>query len=165
LHVDPRTQIFDTLVEQLHDLIRARHPRERLACAQVNRLVADHLGQISPEYYGVWVYYPWSYRLVHLLDEPEFVELRTDRNKYKISPSEQHVLAAWRVGIVGLSVGQSVAITMALERGCGEIRLADFDSLDLSNLNRLRTGIHNLGLPKVYITAREIAEIDPFLQV
>jgi hypothetical protein len=84
---------------------------------------------------------------------------------YKITPEEQARLSRQRVGIVGLSVGQSVAVTMALERGFGEVRLADFDGLELSNLNRIRAGVHSLGLPKVIVTAREIAEIDPFLSV
>ena len=64
-----------------------------------------------------------------------------------------------------MSVGHSIALTIATERICKEIRLADFDTLDLSNLNRIRTGIHNLGLPKVVIAAREIAEIDPYINV
>ena len=66
---------------------------------------------------------------------------------------------------VGLSVGQSIALTLVLERSCGEIRLADFDAVDVSNLNRIRTGVHNLGVPKVIVTAREIAEIDPYVSV
>jgi nitroreductase len=54
---------------------------------------------------------------------------------------------------------------MAMERSFGEIRLADFDILELSNLNRIRTGVHNLGVSKAVATAREIAEIDPYLRV
>lgn len=50
--------------------------------------VDAYLGQTPPEEYGVWVYYPWSTRLVHLLDEAEFIELRTNRNKYKLTPEE-----------------------------------------------------------------------------
>ena len=46
-----------------------------------------------------------------------------------------------------------------MERICGEIRLADFDILELTNLNRIRTGVHNLGLSKTYSVAREISEI------
>src|SRR5690606_35286843 len=83
----------------------------------------------------------------------------------KLTPEEQARLATKRVGVVGLSVGQTVATTMALERSVGEIRLADFDRLDLSNLNRIRSSVHNLGVSKVLLTAREIAEIDPFLKV
>ena len=102
---------------------------------------------------------------MHLLDEAEFVELRTNRNCYKISPDERDRLARKRIGVVGLSVGQSVALVLALERSFAQLRVADFDTLDLSNLNRLRAGVHNLGVPKVLVTAREIAEIDPFLDV
>src|SRR5688500_4875581 len=54
---------------------------------------------------------------------------------------------------------------MAMERSFGEIRLADFDLLELTNLNRIRCSIHHLGIPKVISVAREIAEIDPFLKV
>ncbi|MEO7082122.1 MAG: Rv1355c family protein, partial [Flavobacteriales bacterium] len=89
----------------------------------------------------------------------------TDRNRNKITREEQALLATKKVGVVGLSVGQAVSVTMALERCFGEIRLADFDTLDLSNLNRIRTGTGNLGLNKAIVTAREIAEIDPYLKV
>jgi molybdopterin/thiamine biosynthesis adenylyltransferase len=117
------------------------------------------------EKYGVWAYYGWSKRLVHLLPKEAFIELRTNRNKLKITAEEQNLLATKKVGIIGLSVGQSVALTMAMERVCGELRLADFDTLDLSNLNRLRAGVHQIGMPKVIIAAQEIAEIDPYLDV
>jgi molybdopterin/thiamine biosynthesis adenylyltransferase len=158
-------QIYDTLLAQLRDLIRTRNPKRKLDATELEVLLAGLLGGTPPMQYGVWIYYPWSGRMVHLLDEAEFIELRTNRNCYKITPAEQAVLAHKHVGVIGLSVGQSVALNLALERSCGELRLADFDRLDLSNLNRIRTGVHNLGIPKVCITAREIAEIDPYLHV
>ena len=52
-----------------------------------------------------------------------------------------------------------------MERSCGRLRLADFDTLELSNMNRIRTGIYSLGMPKGVVAAREIAEIDPFFPV
>src|SRR5690606_13941879 len=106
---------------------------------------------------------PWLAKIVHILPEAEFVELRTAANRNKITEAERDILATKKEGVIGLSVGQSVALTIALERSCGEIRLADFDTLELNNLNRIRTGVHNLGIKKVYAVAREIAEIDPFL--
>ncbi|WP_245913756.1 Rv1355c family protein [Nannocystis exedens] len=161
----PGLQVYDAIEEQLIDLIRTRNPSERISDLAARERVRLYLGETPPDEYGVWVYYPWAARLVHLLDEAEFVELRTNRNKYKLTPEEQARLAKKRVGVVGLSVGQTVATTMALERSVGEIRLADFDRLDLSNLNRIRSSVHNLGVSKVLITARDIAEIDPFLKV
>jgi hypothetical protein len=157
--------VSDTIEMQLRDLVKTRQPSRHLTPAAIRELIAAELAGRAAVAYGVWVYYPWSRRLVHLLDEPEFVELRTNRNCYKITPAEQSLLATKRLGVIGLSVGQAVSLVLALERSFGELRLADFDTLDLSNLNRLRSGVHNLGLPKVIATAREIAEIDPFLKV
>jgi nitroreductase len=160
-----RLHVFDTLLGQLHDLIQTRHPTRKLRPAELESLTKDHLNNVPVDDYGVWVYYPWSSRLVHTLDETEFAELRTNRNRYKITPGEQAALASKRIGVVGLSVGQTVALTLALERSFGELRLAEFDRVDLSNLNRIRAGIHSLNVPKVYVTAREVAEIDPYLRI
>lgn len=84
------------------------------------------------EEHGVWVYFPWNKTLVHLLDQEEFLFVRTNRNRDKITEQEQQILAKKKIGIIGLSVGQSVALTLAMERSVGELRLADFDCLELS---------------------------------
>ncbi len=165
LTAHPSIQVYDTLHQQLKELIKTRHPAERLPDTILAEKATEQLGNTPADEYGVWVYYPWSQRMVHLLDEAEFVELRTSRNQHKITAAEMQQLAHKKIGIIGLSVGQSAALTIAIERLCGEIRIADFDTLDLSNLNRIRAGIHNIGLLKTTIVAREIAEIDPFLQV
>ncbi|GHE33244.1 Rv1355c family protein [Sphingobacterium griseoflavum] len=157
--------VFDSIESQIKDLIKVLHPAQNPDDRELADYMVQHLNGKSVADYGVWVYYPWSNRLVHTLDEEEFVRVRTNRNREKITQEEQDVLAAKVVGIVGLSVGQSIALTMAMERACGTLRLADYDHVDLSNLNRIRTGIHNLDIPKTVIAAREIAEIDPFLRV
>ena len=58
-----------------------------------------------------------------------------------------------------------VAMTLAMERTCGRLNLADFDVLELSNLNRIQTGVHNLGVPKAVAIARAITEVDPYFEV
>lgn len=161
----PQVVVSDTIRRQLAELIRIRHPQRRLQSFELESLIDAGIGTRSAFEYGVWAYYPWSDRLVHLLDEDEFAEVRTNRNTYKIAPDERVSLAGKRIGVVGLSVGQSVALVLALERSFGELRLADFDTLDLSNLNRLRAGVHEIGIAKVLVTARQIAEIDPYLNV
>ncbi len=158
-------QVFDELYNQLKELIKSRNPHLVLSDDDYKRMIHEHLDGMDPVLYGVWVYYPWSARMVHLLDEAEFIDLRTSANRNKITTAERDILATKKVGVIGLSVGQSVSVTLALERGCGELRLADFDTLELNNLNRIRTGVHNLGLLKAYAVAREIAEIDPFFKV
>ena len=162
---EPRITVHDRLPAQLRELVKTQRPGITWRDAELDDAVLAHLAGRTLEEYGNWVYYPWSFRLVHLLGEAEFAQLRTDRNRNKITTEEQAVLATKRIGVIGLSVGQSVSLALALERSFGELRLADFDTLDLSNLNRIRSGVHQLGLNKAVSTAREIAEIDPYLKV
>lgn len=157
--------VCDEINSQLQELVKGRNPSIKIKKEEYPALIEKHLAGRDVNEYGVWVYYPWARRLIHLLDEDEFVEIRTNRNQYKITRAERDLLGTKKIGIIGLSVGQSIALTLSMERSFGELRLADFDELELSNLNRIRAGVHSLGLPKVVITAREIAEIDPFLKV
>ncbi|HRH39007.1 MAG TPA: ThiF family adenylyltransferase [Flavobacteriales bacterium] len=157
--------VMDHIHGQLRELVKTLDPTVRLDDEALSKAAWDHLGSTPAEDYGVWVFYPWNGRLIHILDEDEFKLVRTDRNRNKITREEQAMLATKKVGVIGLSVGQSVSMAMVMERSFGELRLADFDTLELSNLNRIRSGLHNLGGNKVVNTAREIAEIDPYLKV
>ncbi|MBK1439396.1 ThiF family adenylyltransferase [Parapedobacter sp. ISTM3] len=157
--------VYDTVMHQLQELHKIRYPSVDVSTLDQPHLTEQYLDGKDLTSYGVWVYYPWSRKLVHLVPDTEFYELRTNRNQLKISAQEQLVLKEKVIGIVGLSVGQSIALTMAMERVCGTLRLADFDTVELSNLNRIRTGVHNLGLNKAIIAAREVAELDPFINV
>lgn len=157
--------VHDRVGEQLKELFKIRNPKEDYTDDDLEGLLRSWKLSNDIDDYGVWVYYPWKSLLVHLVDKEEFVELRTSRNLYKITPQEQNELADKVVGVIGLSVGQSVAVTMTIERNYGTIRIADFDTLELTNLNRIRRGIDSLGLPKTTMVAREIAEIDPFVNV
>ena len=165
LRSDPCLVRFDRIEVQLHELIRTNHPSRKFSEAELREETLRHLDGSPLDEYGVWVHYPWSRRLVHLLDEDEFIRVRTDRNRNKITRAEQQELSTKKVGVIGLSVGRSVSLTMALERSFGEIRLADHDTLELSNLNRIRNGVHQMGVNKAVCVAREILEIDPFLKV
>ncbi|GAB2644458.1 Rv1355c family protein [Nocardia goodfellowii] len=112
-----------------------------------------------------WVYYPWRRTMVGLLDETSFRALRLDRNRNKLTRAEQRRLSEQRIGVVGQSVGHACAYTIALEGGCGMLRLADFDEIELSNLNRVPGNIFDIGVNKSIVTARRIAELDPYLPV
>ncbi|WP_442590994.1 ThiF family adenylyltransferase [Pedobacter sp. AW31-3R] len=156
--------IYDTIRTQLTELIRLNHPQKKLSAEESAQLITAHVnGNIDN--YGVWIYFPWSNKLVHTLDEKEFAQVRTSRNVYKITPEEIDTLKTKKIGIIGLSVGQSIAMTLAMERTCGELRLADFDEIELSNMNRIRVNIQDLGLNKAIVAARQIAELDPFIKV
>ncbi|HCN82836.1 MAG TPA: hypothetical protein DIT07_04345 [Sphingobacteriaceae bacterium] len=165
INSDSTIYVQDGIEGQLTELIKCINPSKRISAEEYPALIEKHLNDQNIDQYGVWIYYPWIKKLIHLLDEEEFIEVRTNRNRYKITKEEQQLLRTKKIGIVGLSIGHSIALTIATERICGELRLADFDTAELSNLNRIRTGLQNLGLKKTIIAAREIAELDPFLKI
>jgi molybdopterin/thiamine biosynthesis adenylyltransferase len=158
---------IDTIQSQLKELVLCQNPEIGKKDPIIDQLIQEKLSSVDGilESYGVWVYFPWKNLVIHILDEEEFVEVRTNRNKYKITKQEQDALANKKIGVAGLSVGRAAAVTIALERVAGEIRLADFDELELSNLNRIKAPISSIGVNKAVSTAREILELDPFLNV
>ncbi|MFT4855046.1 MAG: tRNA A37 threonylcarbamoyladenosine dehydratase [Algoriphagus sp.] len=157
--------VVDQIDSQIADLIKADNAEHQFTKEGLKTLVDEFFEKNDKEKYGNWIFFPWKSSLVHILPEKEFIKVRTLRNNFKIAPSEQNELSTKKIGIIGLSVGQSVALAMSLERSFGEIRLADFDILELSNLNRLKAGVTSLGIEKSVIAAREISEIDPYLKI
>lgn len=157
--------ICDEIESQVKELIKIRHPQFQLSSSDYDDKIVQYFTAETKDAYGKWVYYSWSNKVVHILDEEEFVELRTSRNLYKITPEERSILRSKIIGVIGLSVGQMIALTIAMERVAGEIRMADFDLLELSNMNRIRTVVSNIGISKTIIAAREIAEMDPYIKV
>jgi molybdopterin/thiamine biosynthesis adenylyltransferase len=164
LSKNPHISVSDEIDGQVMELVKSRYPAG-LEMNELKSKVKAKFGTNGTDEYGVWVFYPWLNKLVHILDEKEFIELRTNRNLNKITVEERDLLSTKVIGIIGLSVGQSIALTLTMERGCGELRLADFDQLELSNYNRIRTPLYNIGQYKAIATAREISEIDPFIKV
>ncbi len=157
-------QEVDLLPAQLEELVDCRAvgddtPEHRDA---IRRALTDDRPLSS---LGTWIHYPWSGRLVRVLPRDAFWELRLDRNRDKLTREEQARLRTARIAVVGLSVGNAVALTLAQEGVVGHLVLADFDELSTSNLNRIRAPIHDVGLPKTVVAARQIAEIDPFVEV
>ncbi len=112
-----------------------------------------------------WAYYPWRRTLVGVLGPSAFRTLRLDRNRNLITADEQRRLGGLRVGVAGLSVGHVIAHTLVAQGLCGEIRLADFDTLELSNLNRIPATVLDLGVNKAVLAARRIAELDPYVDI
>ena len=110
-----------------------------------------------------WAYYPWRRTVVAVLGPQGFRTVRLDRNRNVVTAQEQTRLGALRIGVVGLSAGHVIAHTLAAQGLCGELRLADFDQLALSNLNRVPATVFDIGMNKAGAAARRIAELDPYL--
>ncbi|RDH79519.1 Rv1355c family protein [Mycolicibacterium moriokaense] len=113
----------------------------------------------------VWAYYPWRRAVTTILGPRGFRAVRLNRNRNLITAEEQDRLGLLRVGVVGLSVGHAIAHLVAQQGLCGGLRLADFDELELSNLNRVPGTVFDIGANKATLAARRIAEIDPYLPV
>lgn len=172
--VEDLQQLIDSISNLVHhneieaqcrELVKIDRPKEKLDAKTLESEARAFLEAQGGDTFGNYVYYPWSKKLIRILPEKEFIRLRTSRNKHKITDAEQQELSSKTIGIIGLSVGQSVAVTMATERIFGTIRIADFDTLELSNLNRIRKGLDYLGSAKTTMVVREIAEMDPYLKV
>lgn len=149
LHADPAVEFIDRLDSQLANLASLRpSPRPDLLAEP-----------------GRWAYYPWRRAVVAVLGPRGYRAVRLDRNRNNITPAEQDRLGALRIGVAGLSVGHVIAHTLAAQGLCGRLRLADFDQLELSNLNRVPASVFDLGVNKAYVAARRIAELDPYLRV
>lgn len=157
--------VIDNYSEQLKEYFEITNP-SLVNSVNFNKQFKDFVKNKTQKYnfeqLGNWVFFPWNSTLVHILKEEEFYKVRTARNKYLISEEEQLKFYNSKVGIAGLSVGNNVALTIVLQGGAKHIKLADHDILALSNTNRIRTSISNLGLPKVEMTARQIYEINPY---
>jgi len=112
-----------------------------------------------------FVYFPWRDALVRMVGPGAYSALRTDRNRNKITSEEQERLRTLKVGVVGLSVGHAIAHLLAMEGLCHQMRLADFDWVETTNLNRIPGTVFDLGINKAVVAARRIAELDPYLDV
>ncbi|MFE3191825.1 Rv1355c family protein [Nocardia sp. NPDC059240] len=112
-----------------------------------------------------WVHYPWRRAVIALPGAELLRAVRLDRNRNTLTRADQRTLGELTIGVVGQSVGHAVGYTLALEGICGGLRLADFDTIELTNLNRVPGTVFDIGVNKAVVTARRIAELDPYLPV
>ena len=158
----------DDCKEQLRELFAVQNPSMVYAPGFEEKFEAfvcqlEKRGPLAE--HGRWVYYPWLGVVAHVLPENDFWIVRTARNRNLITREEQEKFYNAVIGIGGLSVGSSVATAIVLQGGGRHIRLADFDRLALSNTNRVKAGVQDLGQLKVVMAARQIYEINPYATV
>ena len=78
--------VIDKIQSQLEELIKLRNPKLKLTPPAYQQKITEHLNGLDTNQYGIWVYYPWLNKVVHVLNKEEFIEVRTNRNQYKITP-------------------------------------------------------------------------------
>lgn len=159
---DNSQKTVDIYQDQLNELFRVKHPDKQ---GDNDSLKAFLQQQPKGDLAGTWVFYPWSNSLLHIVSKDDLFELRTNRNKNLITTEEQNKLASMTIGVAGMSVGAGIAISAVYSGMSETIKIADFDSIDTSNLNRLRESLLAVGQKKVEVAAQHIYEIDPFVTV
>jgi molybdopterin/thiamine biosynthesis adenylyltransferase len=166
LEEHPHTRVIDTYDTQLLEAFVLDNPALHINPPERDRQFKDHrdqhYGQKEAWQAGKWVYLPWRHALLHVLEDSEYQKVRTGRNRNLITAPEQDKYYHSTIGIGGLSVGNSIALAIVLTGGGKHMKLADPDTLELTNLNRIRGSITDLTEPKVYMTARQIYELDPY---
>lgn len=166
LRDQPSPAVIDTYEQQLKELFVVEHPWLNLDPPRREQEFAafrtQYYGASQGWEMGVWVYLPWRHVLLHLLPDADYQRVRTARNRDLITVREQQRYYHSTIGIAGLSVGNSCALAIVLMGGGKRMRLADPDTLELTNLNRIRGSIAELTQPKVFMTARQIYELDPY---
>ena len=120
---------------------------------------------IKPKFTKGKVYFTWNREQTLIPNRQTFFKQRSIRNRNLITEEEQKIFRNFSIGIAGLSVGNSIALALTLEGGANHMKLADFDKLELSNLNRIRAGVHHIGLNKTVLTAQQIYELNPYAEL
>ncbi len=114
---------------------------------------------------GRWIYYPWRRTIVHCLPPENYETVRLARNRDLITVEEQEKVRDARISVLGLNVGYSGAIALALGGVGSHFDLVDLDTLSLTNLNRFTAGLCDIGINKAVLAARHMYELNPYLDI
>ncbi len=157
--------IIDAFSRSLKELFFVRNPRFKKGMPETDAELSEFLAREASAIRDVFVYYPWLHQAVRLPEENIYFELRTARNKNIIHQDEQEKYRTIKAGIAGMSVGSNAVSTLALTGGPKNMRLADFDEIEATNLNRIRAGLLSIGQNKAVFFAQNIYELDPWAEL
>ena len=160
----PNVAVYNILPTQLLELYEAQNPSSIHTKGFITE-AERYASQESHDERGDWIYFPWNNHLIHTLNEKENFLLRTFRNRNLVTQEEQAKLREITLAFVGLSVGSSGMISCVYE-GLGQnFKLSDFDTLDTTNLNRIRARLDQIGVAKSTIVTQQAYEIDPYINI
>lgn len=157
--------LVDRVSSALRELCVVRNPALKQANDQERKKQCDVFAEANTGMATLYVYYPWNAVAVHIPAEEIFQELRTARNRNLITRPEQEKFRKAHVGIIGLSVGSNVLHALVLGGGPKYLSIADYDVIEITNLNRLRAPLWALGMNKTEYAARTVWELDPFAEL
>ncbi len=156
-------EFIDTYEGSLKELFFVRNPKLKLGKEDSTKELQGFLEEHKNK--EIYVYFPWSNKAVAILPENLFLELRTARNKNFINAEEQKSYYNFKVGILGMSIGSSVLWPLTMSGGGKDLRIADFDEIDLKNLNRLLFNVTDIGKNKALAASEKVYEMNPYAKM
>lgn len=158
----PASQGLDAAVEST-GAVQVYDTKEHLLPAMQEEGMLDAPEELDD--HTNWVYFPWQESLVRYPEAGSHYKIRTSRNRPVIDNSEQARLhQKARIASLGLSVGSRI-LFQALQTGIGHAYLlADPDTIDPTNLNRIDATTSSLGEAKVSWAAKKVSEVDPYAE-
>lgn len=115
--------------------------------------------------YGSWIFYEEESRLLHTLSEDAYFRVLSNRNQNVLTRDDLNTIRKSKICIFGQSIGGNVAVLCA-HSGFGTLSIADFDTLDPTNLNRVYYGTsEDVGRLKVDIVAERMWSINPYMNI
>lgn len=148
---------FDVAVKELFFL---ENPNLKKDSPGVDSTLGDFFKscKIDP----VWIYYQPEKVIVKTVPEEFYFKLRTSRNRNIITAEEQKKFRDIKIGVAGLSVGSAIISALVQSGGPKFMKIADFDEVEVTNLNRIHASLHDVGRNKTDVAARKIWELDPY---
>ena len=155
--------VLDTSRSALGELFFVRNPQLPKDSPESKKEMDKFVDNLCNDLF--YVYYPWKKIVVIIPNEDIYLELRTARNRNIIETTEQMKFRNLRVGIAGLSVGSAIVSAMTMSGGPKRIKIADFDILEITNLNRIKGTLLDVKSNKVEVIAKSVWELDPFAEL
>ena len=152
--------LIDAFTRSLSELFFIDNPKYKKEMPESKKLLDNYLKKSKVK--GVWIYFSWRKAAVYTLPESLYFRLRTARNREIITEKEQTQFRRGFVGIVGLSVGSVLLSSLVSNGGPKNFRLADFDEIEVTNLNRMKATVLDIGRLKTDVAAANVWELDPF---
>ncbi|MBI2450680.1 MAG: ThiF family adenylyltransferase [Candidatus Nealsonbacteria bacterium] len=157
-------EIIEAFNGCLEELFFIRNPRYKKQMPEAKKPLLEFI-QKKNAIKSVWIYYPWINKAVHCPEKNIFFEIKTARNKNIITKEEQNNYRKFKLGIMGLSIGSNIVWPLIASGGSEFLRIADADTIEISNLNRMLAPLSALGENKAEFMAKKIYEMDPFIEL
>ncbi|MEN9328190.1 MAG: hypothetical protein RI947_998 [Candidatus Parcubacteria bacterium] len=156
-------KIVENYEHAIKELFFIEHPEYKKDSADVKDVLENFIKNVKVGH--IWVYYPTHSLAIHTVEEEVYYKLRTARNRLIITPEVQNKYRDLKVGIAGLSIGSVILSSIVATGGSKVIKITDYDTIEISNLNRMAANLLDIGKNKAIVAAQRVWQLDPFADI